>query len=399
MVHSNEFNNNITGIGYLGENNECTFLTNCFDQPDIDVVVADCIVIDDDGNPTITPGIVKSAQGSNEIEAGNCFSLFGLREIINLGPTINYFIETNWPPSTCPRTPDSWGVDEMDASNVNSPDNCGSNLPPEVVDCTIQLSSPAEIIVAIEEVDGYLTTNTSDTQERTALGLRQKLFSDLARFALGIEDGAYLTNILNFLRNRTEFSAKILVPAYYSRVGSYALARAEIESITPSTQGESDYLYSQGLYLNYLESGPESITPLQLNDLKIKAQNADPINSFARSIYYIVSRERIIIPMPELDMYLEQRSRESESHKYTIECYPNPIEEDNLIIYLHGVPNGSVEINIMNTNGTHMKRDYINAGHDLRISTMELDPGCYFILARDTSGRIIANSKFIKLNN
>ncbi len=398
-IHSNDFDGNTAGIAYVGENNMCTFITNCFNsEPDMDVVVADCHMTNSNGMITIAPGAIGSLQGGNLEEAGNCFGTNGSYEILNLGPPISYFVENTRSPNECQRTPDSWGISEIGATDKNSPDNCGSDLPPIIGSCRIHFTDPTEILGLIADIDHYLNNPLTDAETRTAQGLRHGLLVDLADMVSeGQLDDNISASTLNYLSNRPEFSSRTLVVGHYIRTHDYMMARNSLLALSPQTVEESDYVFSQDVYLDYLESGRTGVEMSKLLALAENARNASPFNSYSRSVHYVITGERIVVPFPDIDLPVQQRAKSDVVGNLQIECYPNPNNDDVLYLNIQGRIVPGVTLNIYDQMGTEMFISHNLEEQLIEITTSHYNSGFYFVIIKDDSGDIITSTKFLKV--
>ncbi len=128
---------------------------------------------------------------------------------------------------------------------------------------------------------------------------------------------------ISYALMQPDFDIKIMGYSFVAETGDYNRASTVIDELPTSRSAESEFKQAQNIYLSYLKDRRNfALSSTQKNSLESIANNQNELSGFARSIYYILTGEKIRI---RLDHVLPStpRSREEQALDKLIHIYPN----------------------------------------------------------------------------
>jgi|GEM_PF-1124575 len=390
-IRENEFNNNLRGVISDGDNMQSQLTINCFNNSfQVDVQVAN--------------GGLNHEQGSIALEAGNCFSKSTIPEFSNSGVHIDYYIDEDKKDQlVCEDIESSTNLTEVSdpATAENSADNCGSTLEfiPVPEPCKLQWQNPEEVLSLIQAADRRYSElkgkQSSNGQLVELEALTKDLIQALGRSILtpsGEQYEGYGKNfLLNYYSARPEFYARSLVASIHISHGDYNSARQAVIDLYPQSQDESDYKEVQHIYLDYIEPQSELVSGQKIARLRQIGRKQGPINGYARSVYYLVTGERMELEIPDV---LEPRSRKTDIEERTIRCHPNPASTE-LNIAVEEIESRSYNYLISDTNGIMIKQGALYSNENMNLDVSLLPSGLYLLKLSDEQDEEIHLQKVI----
>ena len=390
-VDENQFNNAQRGSICIGDNMQTEFEINCFEGSS---------VVDIQNF-----GTIDVMHGSPGLDVGNCFTKSGIPEIENFGAEITYFIEDDKIDTrVCEDTENSIGIVEAPAFAPLESDDCGSTImlepdPP----CEIHFENPAEIINLIDTVDGLLSAeiglNAPISRINDIKAMKKNLLQSLGSAILTDSDGTYNYTesfLLSYYNNRPEFYARAYVPAIHITNGYYAQARQALTGLQISSIVEAEYVETQHIYLDYLESGLGSVSAPSVDRLRQIGEKAGPINGYARSVYYLVSGEKLPLHIPDHEIIPRIR-KENKGEKKVFSIYPNPANSV-LTISINEKEQNQYLVRIIDMNGMEVLKKSIESNGDLELDISSLAKGVYISDITTIEGKVEHTEKLIVIN-
>ena len=350
-VWENIIENSNIGTVAVQQNTELKYFDNCFDGS---------IVLD----IGIASGGIYPFQGSPDIAAGNCFTKSSIPEIYNVGgQLLTYFVKTGVSASSCKYPQNSAYVTlDFNAAEDNN------------FDCTIPIpfTSEDEYFCEIEESDSIsqlmnqrdsvLTSlgGTLNTFQRRRLeGCLESLESIIGSKMLdpnssdvngGKENAiAFFTSVdMTFIDWTTAFG--IMVQA-----GELSRADTFLNSLSTLSAEEDNFVTVQNINLDYLNNPSAYVLTQGKKDTLYSIGTTEgALNGYARSLYEVLTGERIEIEIP-----IDWRGSEEITSSWIptkVSVFPNPLIDDYFQITIENlgdkntcqlVPNGVYMVSVI----------------------------------------------------
>jgi len=261
----------------------------------------------------------------------------------------------------------------------------------------LRFQDPSKVLSLIELLDQELANATDDHAILRMEILKRDLLQELGRSVLSDEnmseshDKAFL---LSYYQSRPEFYSKSFVLSIHISDGDYAMARQALSMISGETTNESNYLEVQYIYIDYLESGFDNVSQISINRLGQIGQQAGPINGYARSVYYLVTGEKLDLNIP--DYNLDSREREYTSGR-KISCYPNPVKSI-LNVEISEVKKNDYDLTLSNMEGTIVLEEKFLSNEIVALNISDLSSGIYVIQITSANSVVIHIEKVVILN-
>ena len=399
MITDNEFSNATNGNRFEFDNGGATFLRNCYSG----IVSEDVLIIGSGGR-------VFPELGDDLIAAGNCFSKQGIPEINNASNGILFYNiwEGHIPGSgpqgliSCKYTENANGISIVTSDNDSGLD-CGFGDEffddPSCEDAL--LTDVGEILSLISIIDDRIHDMQKSSENFDLMKIemvKNDLLLNLS-YAVFIQDDVEFSEydknfLIDFYNNRPEFLARTIVPSLYVSEGNYKKARTSLNAIPTASQLEVDYVKTQRVYYKYLENGVESILASQLNLLKSIGLSQGPTNGYARSVYYLITGERLRLEKPEY-VTIEKRANTKTAAERKIISFPNPVRRSILNINISDDELQEYQVNLVNMDGKLVRQVECLSNEKLIIHTDEMSSGIYILNISNKKEGIIHTDKII----
>lgn len=322
IITNNDFIGNINGCLVSGNNN-IEYTTNCFNfTSEADIYLE-------------SGASIFTSQGDDGLEAGNCFSISGGNQISALGSVpFDYFLEKNTSVQSC-KQPGTGNFSVEDASDQNIL-NCGSgvwsHLPPYYRNCLIPFSIPDKKTMesALKaEITRIKNDNTIPSKLKKWLIARYERCLKRLRGLIGIQ-------IINEEQNGKEkgieyfsvqplFSHKIMAYAIIMEAGEYQRASLYLNSLIPENSSQAEFITANNIYQSYLTNRSDFVlSNASKSTLKAIAVKPNELSGYARTIYYILTGERLRMNTNTGIDILHKQINKTE-YDLKIESFPNPI--------------------------------------------------------------------------
>ena len=393
----------------------CLFTSNCFYNSDI----ADIALLNGSNSPWGKTTILNS-QGTSDLSAGNCFSgtKFQFAAANQGGNNIKsfdyYTIEANNPES-CQHPGESPGCefnvnedsyyDCFDVFHANlSNGECDEEFIPFDDGCIYSENMTSEEVV--ESLLGEIETIELNTEmdpliKDEQIGQLKRCFNKFIRETVGgmLQAGGKEEAIV-FLSNTSDFKARIM--AYGLILESYDTERARnlLNSIATMEEDELAFIAVQKVYLNYLED----IENFQINEsdkemIEEVANTVSPLAGYARTIYYLLTGNRIVPKIQHLDRKGGGKrlthNLQNKPNNQVVEVYPNPVSNDllNVDVQQAYVEADQFTIKIYNIYGRLLQQSSLHIGHNQ--VTFNQIKGIYLIRV-EKNGELLGSEKIVK---
>jgi hypothetical protein len=353
-------------------------------------------------------------QGTTSRAAGNCFTKNHVTEIYNSSSDqIYYFIKSNEPTSSCKYPQYSFNVNLLPTSTNENLAQCGPVPGP--------IPSPIPITYT-SDLCG-IDSGQSITQLKSQ---RNSLFQDLhnvigspnsyeaKNYAQCIEviesligkkmlaqgstdpDAGKENAITFFTSSNMTFEDSITAYGIMVQFGELTRARTFLSSLQPRNQEQSNFIAVQNINLDYL-AHPQAynISPSTKNQLYVIGTSDGPYNGYARSLYEVLTGERI-----EVDIPLEWRSSASNINNIehpNLTLFPNPSLDENFKVRLTGLTEGSYYIRLITPIGQVISEQPIYGNGEYRVGLDDNNKGLFFVTVNDDGGTVILHSKILLL--
>jgi hypothetical protein len=395
LVSDNGFDGNDYGASAWGRNN-VEYLANCFNNiGTVNIEIYD--------NASIHP-----TQGYEDLTASNCFTKQVPTFLTGAGSEyFTYFIKTGTVPQSC-KHPGFAGNFGIDYSLQEYFLTCGTgvwgSLPPKYRNCVIPgtLSERKQMEQSLKaEIAGLKNDATiSPLLKKWLIARYERCLKKLiGLIALQIvkNTGDGREQAVTYLTNQELFSHKIMAYALIAESGDYARAENYLTSLPTSNTGESDFVVAQNLYLDFLTEGKDfELTSQQRSALEGMAKAENEWSGFARTIYYLITGQRIKIDLPHLIPVTPRSRNISSSESIEIQSYPNPVfNNEHVVLISTENINSKLMINVKDAMGQKVISKVGHVGEN--ILDFENSNAGLFFLEVVSEGRPVFINKVIKL--
>lgn len=408
-THRNEVrNNNISSMTYgsLAEyNNEnLHYLDNCFASNNY----ADVLV---------STGEIFVEQGNYDLANGNCFSKGGVPEIDNTGnAAIKLWVKANEPTSSC-KYPTVVNNDPnfnvvVDLGSVADPSGtCGSMYSPGVINirrfCQGPFKSKQDYLDKISEIQATILTTENDNSLTAAYRayllriyrkclhwLQAQIIVVILEPAVDDPDGITdpqqrMEAAIQYGMTLPLFDQQILALGLMVNTDQLSRARTYLNSIPQTTAAQSDYVWAQNLYLDYLATMSQyTLSAQDETTLFAIGKGIDPLDGYARSIYEVITGTRIVLDLPDPHNSVRPRSTAVAEAIVNFTVYPNPSHQHTITVAIEGMKDVSgLNISIIDIHGRLvLTESVLTFQHTIDIS--DCDNGTYIITVQNEKGNI-----------
>ena len=375
--------------------NDMEYLRNCFQNTDLyDIYL-------------FNNASIAVQQGISDLSAGNYFSYSGHRiESESNSKHFAYYtrdynkIQSRKHPSVS----DFYDVVDCDEE---APESCGTNttvqgnLPDRHFLCNPKPNENLEnFIKTIQaEIDRLLTSPSVSSWKRNWLIARYKKCIDrLTKItALDLLTDKGLKPTIRFLQDQGGIRYNYLAYSLMVRNLNIGSARTFLNGLASRTSADADFVFAQNIYLDYLEQGDKYVLSYwNKRMLKKKGLEVNPLSGFTRAVYYRMTGEKIVLPMPDYEDSKLRSTKNVDASKAKGLLFPNPTDSDVFSINLEEYKNHTnLSIEVVNLNGEVVLKQRMLQPIE-RITIPGLQSGIYVLMLSDSS-RQLHSEKFIKL--
>ena len=405
-INCNSFFSSYRGISFRGDNRNCEFLSNDFDEgwtseSDIELKLE---------------ATVRSNMGSFGNPAGNCFTGSNNNIFVDNGSTsFNYFYK-----DVACQNPSGSGFDkEVTFPNPNNGCSNGrspfANIDPDR-DGELGLSEASynaenlckpcildSIALWVNNLtnlggDNFYTVAEESNFNLTQAQLRaEEILSEWINYgiyaALKVEDYSFAIEILTPLK-KWEYQSQLFGVTMLKR--DYTGAESFLENMPENNLNEIYFKYIQRINLKIYTNPSDitaEVTEAMLDSLEVIALSPYPVKGYAASLHYFITGEDVVLEKLLKEEKAEEKEEKliSSSVKTNAEfsVFPNPANEYLTIKTVTEL----VSLSIYDLNG---KNWMLSSSGDLRnIDISVLPKGLYLLKATNEMGKLF-NVKFIK---
>jgi hypothetical protein len=392
-IVDNAFNSLLRASSVFGKN-DAEYLVNCFSETgSVDIEVNE-------------GASISESQGDEDNSAGNCFE-DGARIQTSTGaiPFIYWTKDGYNSPTVC-EYPGSGNFTIELATNETDHDDCGPQSPyaNNISSCSC---SPGEngCITSIAAIRSSITS----TESNQSLSAKEKelliaeyhrclddLMRQYVRDVLGRGDAE---NVIDYLSAQPEFRYRIMAYGIMHHNLEYDRAIGYLDTLSVTTEEEQDFIEAQEIYLDFAKdiagfvlSSADSMVLLETGE------KFNPFAGYARSIYYLLTRQWIEREFIHLDSTVVPRSNSNPNPSMLqemINVAPNPTSENTVTITIDNF-NADTEysVSVLNTYGVLITSQSVTS----ESQQVELNaiPGIYFFMIK-SKDRVIGTTKVIRL--
>ncbi|MFN0035180.1 MAG: right-handed parallel beta-helix repeat-containing protein [Saprospiraceae bacterium] len=399
-VTENEINTSYLGAHSVQQNSGLRYLDNCFSANQlVDVFVSD--------------GDIFPWQGSPMVAAGNCFTKNDIPEIDNddgTGPVF-YFVKTGTPVTSCKYPENLHNVTLITNAAEETIAACGPTLSPGGggdLSCDFDESLPIEQLkqqrIGLIQQLGGLANGNDELNRKTLERCIETLESVIGRKMLDPASGdlgAGKENAIAFYTS-AGMDFKDWTTAYGIMVHCEELGRARIfvNSLSTQTQDQSDFKTVQNINLDYLaQPRLYEISEANRNYLYAVGTANGALNGYARSLYEVLTGERIEVEIPDVGIEDRESSTISDAMPAAILVYPNPSSNGVFNLKIGRVPTGATYTAMLtDATGRPCHQVTITTDGEYGLSSESLPSGIYFLTVRDALSHTLFYSKLVVFN-
>ncbi len=394
LAAHNVFNN--SGLEYLG---------NCFGNNLGDIYVNN--------------GDLYLYQGSPQMEAGNCFTRNGVFEIDNTdGNTIAYFEKQGSTTSSCKHPVHSFNINVERTANLDRPWVCGSTSITSTGGGTLSerctsfnenmtiaqlINEMNQIIQSISSLSNS-TATSSNTYQLTSLRMClrevQILIGKKGYENLAGDPSGGVENMITFYSSQPEFMNKITAYGMMLYNGEIGRARTYLNALVTSTTEEYDFKAAQFINLDYLSDVKSyQLSATNKNLLYNIGKRAYPLNGYARSLYQVLTGERLELEKPNIGNRSSRGGELFSNLNEGIYSAPNPVSNGTHIIYFNSKQHDQdFKIQLVDVNGQNVYFGQSIGKLEYEINTSDLTDGLYFLRISNQLGETAYQAKLVVMN-
>jgi hypothetical protein len=182
--------------------------------------------------------------------------------------------------------------------------------------------------------------------------------------------------------------------------GELSRARTFLNSLVPQTREESDFVAVQHINLDYLGDTRHYILSETTKNYLYSVGTLDgPFDGYARSLYEVLTGERIEVEIPEVGTEERSESLSSDVAPLVMLVYPNPSGNGIFNLSVEGLPQGAAHsATLIDAFGRLVHNVNVSGDGVYGISSERLSPGLYYLTVRDEFGYTLFSSKLIVSN-
>jgi hypothetical protein len=210
----------------------------------------------------------------------------------------------------------------------------------------------------------------------------------------GDPDAGKENAITFYTSSNMTFEDSIIAYGIMVEFGELTRARSFLNVLHPHNQEQTNFVTVQNINLDYL-AHPQAYSASQStkNQLYSIGTSDGPYNGYARSLYEVLTCERI-----EVDIPIEWRSITSninEDEQPSLRLFPNPSSDDYFTVYLNGLAEGNYHIRLITPMGSVISEQLIRGNGEYSVGSSDITAGLYFVTLNDDIGTTILHSKIL----
>jgi len=416
FIRSNQFGSNGFGAHAAFDNSNLEYLENCFTSTSSTDIF-------------VNSGAIFIEQGSEIRANGNCFTKNNIPEIDNSQNTlIKLWVWDNEPVQSC-KFPTvvfndpNYNVFVDLGSLQNSGNLCGESDNPDDPQnpeeptnfpCGIGLDSRNDISEKITEVESIISELEINSEIEADYRMEQiRIFSrclnDLqnrfVEFILEdelLEENEKIENAISYLSAIDKFEKRIYAFGLMVNTNQFNRARDFINSLSPEKKPYKDFIIAQNINLDFLENVENYIlSPTDKEKLISIGMGNSPLDGYSRSIYEVITGERLELYFPEPKERLFSGERAflgGENNEGKIEVFPNPILDSELSILLEDFEHEEkLTVKLTNLQGFEIYKSEIDK-NEYKINTSNFIGGVYILQISNDKNEIKHIEKLIFLD-
>lgn len=344
-------------------------------------------------------------QGNSSIAAGNCFTKNSITEVYNSSSDpIKYFVKSGTSQSSCnyPRYLYNVSLDP-NATDQNSM-NCGSTIDPiisPIVRCSI---NPNQTISQLKTERSSLISAKSGS---AAGSYNFKMYEQCIEVCEGLittkmlernsmDANAGIDNAVSFLTGSgMNFKDSTAAFGILVSKGDISSARNLINSITPRNTEQTNFKMVQNINLDYLEDPTTyELSSQDEEDLYDIGTTDGPFNGYARSLYEILTGERIEVEVP-LEWRSNSSSSSNEVKQPVITVYPNPSAGNSFYVDLSQLEDGVHNIKLTDLLGRTVSEFKIPGDGIYTFDIEHVPDGIYYVSIWNMNNTLIGSKVLI----
>jgi hypothetical protein len=350
------------------------------------------------------------------VAAGNCFEGNAI-DINNKGGTGNlfYYVRQNTPLTSCkyPKNSALYNYSVNATMQIDPYADC-AGLSPFVPENNCNISDNAtisDLITVRQQIQTQLNTLTSQYSQgstdleywtnayRTCI---QKIDDLIGRksFVLGSSDPlANKEAAINYFNGCGDFMNKTTAFGIMVTFGEYNRARNYLQTLTTQNTDETNFKWVQGVNLDYLQNTFDyrltEPNRLQLGQI---GRSDGPFTGYARSLYEVLTGERIQVNFAELQ---EPGSGDREQVAKTetelsVSTFPNPVQNGQLRIVVYGMAaTSTLRSELFDLNGRLSSYKLILTDGAIVMDVSNLPSGVYFLKVSNSDNNIQYQTKVV----
>jgi hypothetical protein len=403
FINENDFIDSYNGTHAIKQNTGLLILDNCFSSNSIvDIFVS--------------IGSISPEQGNSNVAAGNCFTKNNIPELDNDAGNggVNYYVKAGTPITSCKRPVKSPSIMLLNADTNNGVAECGpqffggsggekfcgasdymsiSDL--KILHGTI-LQAIADLSSTSSPSNQSFLTNYKVCLERLENLIGQKMLDPSSSDPNSGRENA----ITFFSAPEMDFMGKITAYGIIVHNGQITRAKTYLNTLLLQNQEQIDFVAVQNINLDYLEEPfAYELQQADKNYLFSVGTSDGTLNGYARSIYEVLTGERIEVQVPEIIIERSDSFNNSQEKIQEIRFSPNPVL--NGVISIRGtnlISNEMCKISLMDLSGVNKHFWEFAASEKLDLNLIDVTTGIYFLKVVDSKGKILLQTKLVVFN-
>jgi cytoskeletal protein CcmA (bactofilin family) len=400
QIRFNSIENSFLGSQAVKNNQNTTYFVNCFSQNQLTDIA-------------ISSGSIGFRQGDATTAAGNCFTKNGIVEIDNdAGGPLEYYVKTN--------TTDCRKVDLVHNYSVMNANNDPTGV------CGAKTTTTGEgetsrtncVFNENQSIQNLMQERALLLQERTLLANSsdnyvkwqndyciESIETVIAKKML--EEGSFspntsIENVINFYSGEgMDFKDKTTAYGLIVHLGDLNRARTFLNSIATQTAEQNNFKAVQNINLDYLSNPFQYVLSAENKSFLYNVGTSEngPFDGYARSLYEILTGERIEVNIPNVAARPRSESKVSDNKKNNSEgfaIYPNPSLDGIFNLSISKMPENAIfQASLQDLTGRTLQNLEIRQSGIYQIGTSQLVQGVYLLKVEDSFNTIVYQSKLV----
>jgi len=385
-IHQNKFYDNTYGNSASGVNS-VEYLKNCFENTS-----ELSIEVNEGASIGLQQGFVDDA-------AGNCFVASGRVGTGQTSEFFDYYVKQGEVPQSC-KKPGSGNFYE-ETANSDLPFTCGTGiniygtLPYFVRNCMYGNGISKQKAINLLKAEILRIQNDTNLNPWTKRWLIAKYKKCLDRLikqkAKEDKDQSGRESAVQFLLSQPEFRYQSMAYGLIVESGDITRSRTMLNNLSPSDVGETEFVLSQHVLLDYLNDRSGYNAPsTSLSALYAAGLRKHPLAGFSRSVYHTLTGQKVPVTLTHLSGRPQTRTKAIANETF---FYPNPSYAGDIIIDIPDYDDNYVySYSIQSASGVIVNTGLLSQ----KVSDLSLDvsSGIYFV-SLIQEGKLINTQKWI----